>query len=47
MIETTCYKCSAVVFADKGQVHPLCLECNKAFEDWFDEELRILNGGAS
>jgi hypothetical protein len=38
---TTCYKCENLIMAERGAVHPLCGECSKSFEDWFEEQLKV------
>jgi hypothetical protein len=48
MEKTECYKCSAEMeVADITIVHPLCGECDIAFDDWFTKELNKLDGRAS
>ena len=48
MEKTECYKCSAEMeVADITTVHPLCGECDIAFDDWFTQELNKLDGRAS
>jgi hypothetical protein len=39
--QTECYKCQSEITAFIGQVHPLCDECQKDFDDWFEQELRV------
>lgn len=43
MIETKCYKCEAVTFADREDVHPLCTDCNDQFVEWFNDQLNKLD----
>jgi hypothetical protein len=35
MEQTTCYKCDTEIQAPQGAVHPLCSDCDTAFDDWF------------
>lgn len=40
---TTCYKCECELMAPKGVVHPLCVDCEETFDDWFAEQLRLMS----
>jgi hypothetical protein len=43
-----CYKCEAnEVSAPLGTVHPLCSVCYEEHEDWFAEQLLLLEGRAT
>lgn len=43
MATTECYKCQAEMeVADTTTVHPLCEECESAFDNWFEQELNKL-----
>jgi hypothetical protein len=37
---TTCFRCEDFVMAEVGIVHPLCGECQKSFDEWFNAELK-------
>jgi hypothetical protein len=41
---TVCYKCPKKIMAMVGAVHPLCVECQDSFDDWFERELAVFNG---
>lgn len=38
-----CYQCEVEIEAPMDSVHPLCDECDVEFEDWFDQELRMVS----
>lgn len=40
--KTECYKCGCEIMARQGEVHPLCVECESSFDDWFAEQLRAM-----
>jgi hypothetical protein len=40
---TDCYKCEAETEAIKGQVHPLCEDCELEFDSWFSSQLTMFN----
>ena len=40
---TFCYKCPKKIMARIGEVHPLCVECQDSFDDWFEHELAVFN----
>jgi hypothetical protein len=39
--KTNCYKCAIVIMAPQGDVHPLCVDCQESFDDWFAQQLRM------
>ena len=39
--KTTCYKCAKSIMAKPAEVHPLCLDCQESFDDWFEQQLRM------
>lgn len=41
--QTTCYKCECELLAPKGEVHPLCAECQDEHDRWFAEQLRAFD----
>lgn len=41
--QTVCYKCPTEIMAMVGEVHPLCVECQNTFDDWFTQQLGMLN----
>jgi len=41
LVPTVCYKCPTKILAMVGQVHPLCVECQNDFDDWFERELGV------
>lgn len=45
--ETTCYKCGKPITAIGDTVHPLCEDCDTAFDDWFTTELAKLGFGGN
>lgn len=44
LVKTECYKCGCEIMAREGEVHPLCLDCQKDFDSWFEHELGVFNG---
>ena len=40
---TVCYKCPKKIMARIGEVHPLCVDCQDSFDDWFEHELAVFN----
>lgn len=38
---TTCYKCPTKIMAMIGEVHPLCVNCQTSFDDWFQQQLGL------
>lgn len=45
METTTCYKCDTQIEALEGQVHPLCADCEKSFDNWFENTLAEMGMG--
>lgn len=41
LVPTVCYKCPTKILAMVGQVHPLCVDCQDDFDDWFERELAV------
>jgi hypothetical protein len=41
LVPTVCYKCPTKIMSMVGQVHPLCVECQNDFDDWFERELAV------
>jgi hypothetical protein len=41
--QTVCYKCECELMAPKGEVHPLCAECQADFDAWFTGQLAVFD----